>query len=92
MVQMDRRHLLQWWWQWQAPDRRRKVGVSGGKTVASWAGGGPNCVVKESAGCAFGCVFGLCGYREGRAERLRVRGGAMVVSVVRFVVERVLGA
>ena len=41
--------------------------VLGGKAVASWAGDGPNCVAKASAGC----VFRLVGTgSEGRAERL----------------------
>ena len=41
--------------------------------MASWAGGGANCVAKASAGCAFGLVGTGS---EGRvAERRRVREG-----------------
>ena len=50
--------------------------------MASWAGGGANCVAKASAGCAFGLVGTGS---EGRAERHQVRDRAMVVSIVRFV-------
>ena len=58
------------------------LGVSGGNPMASWAGGEANCVVKASAGCTFGLVGTGS---EGQAERRRVRDGAMVVSIVRFV-------
>ena len=45
--------------------RLKLLGVSGGKTMDSWAGDGPNCVVKALARCAFRLVG-----TGSRAERL----------------------